>query len=224
MLVVDVPFRAMVEEIAGDLSTVREIISLGEHAEWPLFSAWRDGQSSAEVQPTTDPGDTMVQMYTSGTTGFPKGVELNHTSVLACSRAMMGLEAWEPGEVALVTAPLFHTAGCAWANCALLSGGTIVVLPETTPASILKAFHENNVTEVLLVPAVIQMLLQSADCAGKDFSSLRRILYGASPIAVPVLRQAMEVFGCEFEQGYGQSGTQRRDPRCRCGWERLCGR
>lgn len=207
VLVVDIPFRAMVEEIAGDLSTVREIISLGEHAEWPLFSAWRDGQSSAEVQPTTDPGDTMVQMYTSGTTGFPKGVELNHTSVLACSRAMMGLEAWEPGEVALVTAPLFHTAGCAWANCALLSGGTIVVLPETTPASILKAFHENNVTEVLLVPAVIQMLLQSADCAGKDFSSLRRILYGASPIAVPVLRQAMEVFGCEFEQGYGLTET-----------------
>lgn len=207
VLIVDGPFQELVGEIAGDLTTVRRIISLDEHPEWPHYPLWRDEQSSAELQPTADPRDTMVQMYTSGTTGFPKGVELNHTSVLACARAMMGLEAWEPGEVALVTAPLFHTAGSAWANCALQSGGTVVLLPETTPASILNAFEENKVTEVLLVPAVIQMLLQSPDCASKDFSSLRRILYGASPIAVPVLRQAIETFGCEFEQGYGLTET-----------------
>jgi acyl-CoA synthetase (AMP-forming)/AMP-acid ligase II len=207
VLIVDGPFQELVGEIAGDLTTVRRIISLDEHPEWRHYPQWRDEHSSAEVQPTAEPRDTMVQMYTSGTTGFPKGVELNHTSVLACARAMMGLEAWEPGEVALVTAPLFHTAGSAWANCALQSGGTVVLLPETTPASILNAFEKNKITEVLLVPAVIQMLLQSPDCAGKDFSSLRRILYGASPIAVPVLRQAIETFGCEFEQGYGLTET-----------------
>jgi acyl-CoA synthetase (AMP-forming)/AMP-acid ligase II len=207
VLIVDGPFQELVGEISGDLTTVRTIISFHEHPDWPHYPQWRDQQSSAEVQVTADPRDTMVQMYTSGTTGFPKGVELNHTGVLACARAMMGLEAWEPGEVALVTAPLFHTAGSAWANCALQSGGTDVLLPETTPASILKSFEENKVTEVLLVPAVIQMLLQSPDCVSKDFSSLRRILYGASPIAVPVLRQAMEVFACEFEQGYGLTET-----------------
>ena len=149
----------------------------------------------------------MVQMYTSGTTGFPKGVELNHTSMLACVRSMMGLHEWQPGEVALVTAPLFHTAGSAWANCALQSGGTIVLLREVSPASILDALEEYKVTQALLVPAVVQMALQSPDCESKDFSHLKRMLYGASPIAIPVLRQALKTFGCEMEQGYGLTET-----------------
>lgn len=207
VLFVDGPFKALVEEISGELSTVRHIISLDTHTEWPLYTNWRDEQSSSIFEASGDPADTMVQMYTSGTTGFPKGVELNHTSLIACSRGMMGRDAWEPGEVALVTAPLFHTAGSAWANCALQSGGTVVLLRETTPAAILNAIAENKVTEVLLVPAVIQMLLQSPDRAGKDLSSLRRILYGASPISVPILREAIETFGCEFEQGYGLTET-----------------
>jgi long-chain acyl-CoA synthetase len=207
VLVVDGPFQALVGDIAGDLTTIRQIISLDEHAEWPLYSRWRDEQSSADVQPGADPADTMVQMYTSGTTGFPKGVELNHTSMLACVRSMMGLTAWEPGEVALVTAPLFHTAGSAWASCALQSGGTIVLLRETSPATILQAFEEHGVTQALLVPAVIQMALQSPECKSKDFSSLKRMLYGASPITIPVLRQALQTFGCDMEQGYGLTET-----------------
>ncbi len=207
VLIVDGPFRPLVEDIAGTLSTIRHIISLDEHPTWPLYSSWRDEQLSTEVKASNDPGDTTVQMYTSGTTGFPKGVELSHTSVLACVRSMMGLTAWEPGEVALVTAPLFHTAGSAWASCALQSGGTIVLLRETTPASILQALEENKVTQALLVPAVIQMALQSPECKTKDFSSLKRMLYGASPITIPVLREALETFGCEMEQGYGLTET-----------------
>jgi acyl-CoA synthetase (AMP-forming)/AMP-acid ligase II len=207
VLIVDGPFQALVEGIAGDLSTVRHIISLDKHSDWPLFSNWRSEQSADRFDASVDPADTMVQMYTSGTTGFPKGVELNHAGLLACARAMMGVAEWDPGEVVLVTAPLFHTAGSAWASSALQSGGTIVLLREVTPTSILNAFEENRVTEVLLVPAVIQMLMQSADCAGRDFSALKRILYGASPISVPVLRQALETFACEMEQGYGLTET-----------------
>ncbi|MDX1404608.1 MAG: long-chain-fatty-acid--CoA ligase [Woeseiaceae bacterium] len=206
-LFVDEPFHSLVENIAGDLSGVRHIFALDRHPEWPSYVEWRDEQSASQVEAKGSPADTMVQMYTSGTTGFPKGVELNHSSVLACARGMMGAAEWQPGEVVLVTAPLFHTAGSAWSHCALQSGGTVVLLPELSPASILTAFETYQVTEVLLVPAVIQMLLQSPDCAGKEFSSLRRILYGASPISVPVLRQAIETFGCEFEQGYGLTET-----------------
>lgn len=207
VLIVDGPFQALVEEIAGDLSTIRQVISLDAHPDWSLYSQWRDEQSSTKLQAAVDPGDTMVQMYTSGTTGFPKGVELNHLSFLACVRSMMGLTAWKPGEVALVTAPLFHTAGSAWASCALQSGGTIVLLREANPATILNALEEHKVTQALLVPAVIQMALQSPECGTKDFSHLKRLLYGASPITIPVLRQALETFGCEMEQGYGLTET-----------------
>lgn len=203
VLLVDEPFHGLMAGIAGELTGVREIISLGAHADWPAYAVWRDGQSSEKPRVDIDPQETMMQMYTSGTTGFPKGVELNHTSVLACARSMMGQKAWEPNEVALVTAPLFHTAGSAWASCALQSGGTIVLLPEASPAAILKALKDNAVTQVLLVPAVIQMVLRSPECATTDFSCLKRILYGASPIPVPVLRKAMDTFRCDFEQGYG---------------------
>ena len=207
VLLVDGPFQELVEGIAADLTTVRQIISLDAHGEWQTYSGWRDEQSSGPVQASSDPADTMVQMYTSGTTGFPKGVELNHTSVLACVRSMMGLTAWKPKEVALVTAPLFHTAGSAWANCALQSGGTSVLLREVTPESVLNALEQHAVTQALLVPAVIQMALQSAACGTKDYSHLKRLLYGASPITIPVLRQALATFGCEMEQGYGLTET-----------------
>ncbi len=80
VLIVDGPFQALVEEITADLSTIRQVISLDTHPEWPVYAEWRDKQSAEQLQATAAPGDTMVQMYTSGTTGFPKGVELNHLS------------------------------------------------------------------------------------------------------------------------------------------------
>ncbi len=207
LLIVDEPFHGLVAEIADELTEVRKIISFGTHADWQNYSKWRDAQSADRLDVRVDPEETMVQMYTSGTTGFPKGVELNHTSVLACVRSMMGRDAWPPGEVALVTAPLFHTAGCAWANCALQSGGTVVLLREMAPATLLGALERHKVTQALLVPAVIQVVLQAPECADTDFSSLKRMLYGASPIPVPVLRQAVGTFGCDFEQGYGLTET-----------------
>ncbi len=207
VLIVDAPFHDLVAGIAGDLTNVRQIISLGEHADWMAYSEWRDAQSSDPPIVSVDPKDTMIQMYTSGTTGFPKGVELNHASMLACVGSMMGLKPWHPNEVILVTAPLFHTAGSAWATSALQNGGTIVLLSETTPATMLKALEEHAVTQTLLVPAVIKMVLQAPECATTDFSCLKRLLYGASPIPVPVLRQAVDTFQCDFEQGYGLTET-----------------
>ena len=203
LLFVDHAFHGLVQEISGELSTVQQIFTLDSHPEWISYSDWRDAQCADPPPRSLFPDDTVVQMYTSGTTGFPKGVELEHTSVLACVRSMMGLAAWPPGEVSLVTAPLFHTAGCAWAHCALQSGGTVVLLEELSPVAVLSAIEDHRVSEALLVPALIRMVLDSPQCADTDFSSLRRILYGASPIPVSSLRQAMQVFACDFEQGYG---------------------
>jgi len=207
LLFVDEAFHGLVQEIAGELPVVQQVFTLGSHLEWPSYSDWRDEQSADAPPPSSlrppAPQDTVVQMYTSGTTGFPKGVELDHTSVRACARAMMGLAAWSPGEVALVTAPLFHTAGCAYAHCALQSGGTVVLLEELSPTAVLEVIEKHRVSDALLVPALIRMVLESPQCADTDFSSLRRILYGASPIPVSSLRQAMQVFACDFEQGYG---------------------
>ena len=205
VLIVDKSSQALVEEIAGELTSVQQIVSLDAHSEWPHYQDWRDTHSADEPLIVLAPDDTVVQMYTSGTTGFPKGVELAHGAFLACARSMMGEIAWPGGEVSLVTAPLFHTAGCAYAHCALQSGGSIVLLEQLSPETALAAINENKVSQALLVPVLIRMVLDSAACADTDFSSLRRILYGASPIPVSTLQQALEVFACDFEQGYGMT-------------------
>jgi long-chain acyl-CoA synthetase len=211
VLFVDEAFHQLVQEITGELSSVKQIISLASHSPWPCYRDWRDRQCADEPVPSLSssphPGDTVVQMYTSGTTGFPKGVELDHGSVLACVRSMMGETAWPAGEVALVTAPLFHTAGCAWAHCALQSGGAIVLLKELSPPAVLSAIEDHRVSQALLVPALIRLVLESPQCANIDFSSLQRVLYGASPIPVSTLQQALQVFACDFEQGYGLTET-----------------
>ncbi len=203
---VDQPYHALVGEIGNSLNGVRQVISLAGSSQWPHYPDWRDAYTAADPQPGK-PDDTVVQMYTSGTTGFPKGVELDHGSVLACVRSMMGLNRWGDAEVALVTAPLFHTAGSAWAHCALQSGGTVVLLEELSPDTVLWALEDHAVSQALLVPTLIRMVQESPHCQQADFSRLKRILYGASPISVAVLERAIEVFCCEFEQGYGLTET-----------------
>jgi len=207
VLIVDKSSQALVQEIAGKLTSVQQIVSLDAHTEWPSYQHWRDTHSADEPLIALAPDDTVVQMYTSGTTGFPKGVELAHGAFLACVRSMMGEIAWPRGEVSLVTAPLFHTAGCAYAHCALQSGGSIVLLEQLSPETVLTAIDADKVSQALLVPVLIRMVLDSAACADTDFSNLRRILYGASPIPVSTLQQALEVFACDFEQGYGMTET-----------------
>lgn len=208
MLFIDGSFHELIDSIRDDLPKVRSVISLSDcPSDRTAYAEWRDGYSSDRRQATTDPADTVVQMYTSGTTGFPKGVELSHTSLLMCARTMMGRDAFEPGEVAIVAAPLFHTAGSAWAQSLLQSGGTCILMRDASPSAILDAMQRHRATQALLVPAVIRMLLRTPDCSTTDFSSLKRILYGASPIPIERLRLAVERFGCDFEQGYGLTET-----------------
>lgn len=207
-LVVDAQHAELARDVLPRLKHIKHVITLEEsHDEWEPWAQWLCEINAEPIDHVVNAEDTVIQLYTSGTTGYPKGVELSHTAVLHCVRAMMGLKAWEPGEVSLITAPLFHTAGCAWTHCALQSAGTAVVVPSPTPDNIVKAIEDNAVTQALLVPAVINMLIQHDACESADLSSLRRILYGASPIPVPVLRRAIALFNCGFEQGYGLTET-----------------
>jgi long-chain acyl-CoA synthetase len=158
--------------------------------------------------PATDPGvepgpgDTALQMYTSGTTGLPKGVLLSHENL--CRAAALG-SAWGMAEdtVALACMPLFHMSGTSWSFVCLFHGGTVVLLRDPDPTQVLQAVAAERVTHALLVPAVIQMVLAHPDVARTDFSSLRRMVYGGSPISPDTLAEALEVFGCDFMQLYG---------------------
>jgi acyl-CoA synthetase (AMP-forming)/AMP-acid ligase II len=155
-----------------------------------------------------DPDDVLYQMYTSGTTGLPKGVLLTHRSVLTnCAQVSCGLSyAIEPGDRWLIVAPLFHAAAVITAFNCVFGGGCLVIQRGFDPVAVVEALAEERITLTTLVPAMIQACLVAVPDAGeRDYTALRAIAYGGSVIAESTLRRAMEVFGCDFYQGFGQT-------------------
>ncbi len=103
--------------------------------------------------------------------------------------------------------PMFHIAGAGWSMVGLYHGCRTVVLRDVDPAKILEVIPEFGITNAFMVPAVIQFLLVTPGVESTDFSTLRALVYGASPITDKVLVQGMATFGCEFIQVYGLTET-----------------
>ena len=155
------------------------------------------------------PGDDVIQLYTSGTTGHPKGVQLTSGNYLAIIRAAeeMGVGAYGPDDVILIAMPFFHVAGVNIGLFSLAQGSRGIVLGDIDPQAILKLIETKKINHAFLVPAVILFLTQQPNVHKTDFSSLKMISYGASPIAADLLLAAKEIMGCDFMQVYGLTET-----------------
>ena len=207
VLIVGADFVPHVEKIEDDLETITKTVAIGGHARWD------DYEQFLGAQPATDPGaepkpeDVAIQMYTSGTTGLPKGVMLTNSNFF--SGVMNVTESWkfDKESVNIAVMPMFHIAGSGYSMVGLYHGCQTVVLRDVDPALIVKLIPEFGVTNAFFVPAVIQFLLMTPGVDTADFITLRAILYGASPITDAVLTKAMEVFGCSFIQVYGLTET-----------------
>jgi len=99
--------------------------------------------------------------------------------------------------------PLFHVGGLVPALSALIVGAKLFVYPTFDPQEVLRAISENKITHAALVAAMILFVLSVPDAGSHDFSKLKYIVYGGSPISPDLLKQAMTVFKCDFIQGYG---------------------
>jgi acyl-CoA synthetase (AMP-forming)/AMP-acid ligase II len=197
--------------IARSGHELRQIFSLdGAHSGWPDFAEWRDAQPGDDPLIEASPDDTALQLYTSGTTGLPKGAELSHHNYLS------GLEAWAasgvggvgPADVVLTCMPLYHVAGTNIGLIALLSGAINLVMEEVSVPGILDLVPRHGVTYALFVPAVVLALVQHPDTPRTDFGTLRQLLYGASPIAEATLLRARELLpNTGFWHLYGLTET-----------------
>jgi len=182
--------------------------------EAPRTTGWEDYRAWVAAHPTTPPectiseDDDCYQMYTSGTTGRPKGVVHTHRTL---SAGLMQIDAdlrAAPGERWLLAAPIFHTVGAAVITFpCVATGGCLVIHADFNPAAVVQALSEEAIAITVLVPTMIQACLGMPDAAQRRYPHLRMIGYGASAIAEMTLRRAMAVFGCDFLQGYGMSET-----------------
>jgi long-chain acyl-CoA synthetase len=162
--------------------------------------------------PATDPGhrgqssDVAVQMYTSGTTGLPKGVLTTQRNLAA---AYLSADVWlfDSESVSLTPLPMFHIGGIGWAYLGLVNGATTILVSEFDAAQVLDLLERERVTNPVFVPTILQMLAAVPGAAERDYSSLRSIVYGASPITTPVLRAALRTFRCPLFGVYGLTET-----------------
>jgi acyl-CoA synthetase (AMP-forming)/AMP-acid ligase II len=165
-------------------------------------------EAHAPVPDVRRSGDALAGIfYTGGTTARPKGVMLSHANLLTSALGIAATgEFMTPGGRLLHAAPMFHLADLAAWNAQTALGGTHVMIPQFSPVTVATAMEQHRVTDVLLVPTMIQMLVDSPDTAEADLSSLQRLYYGASPISEAVLdRASKRLPTTAFTQAYGMT-------------------
>jgi fatty-acyl-CoA synthase len=177
----------------------------------PAPDGWRSFESEVAAAVSTELFDRrtsadspLYQMYTSGTTGSPKGAIVSHGAVIAnivqlhCAVNMRRSKA-------MVVMPLFH-AGAAITSFAYTAGGTTLHLVRDFDAPlVIEILRSQGIRQTTLVPAMIQALLRDPTVTVSDYPDLEFIAYGASPIGIEVLRSAIHTFGCDFVQAYGMT-------------------
>lgn len=197
-------FEAVPEQLAGKLAHDARIVGAEESR------AMIDGAVRAPFEPSGR-DEAVLQLYTSGTTGNPKGAVLSNHNLFALRKhsadSELAYTKWEDDEAVLVAMPCAHIGGTGLGIMALVSGLPGIVLAEFNPDGVFDAVEQHGVTRFFIVPAALQMLLLHPRCASVDYSRLKYILYGAAPIPLELLRQCIRMFGAQFIQAYGMTET-----------------
>ncbi|WP_298470473.1 fatty acid--CoA ligase [uncultured Erythrobacter sp.] len=206
-------FTDVLAQVRSETPKVEQVIGIDapDHTGTD-YRIWRDGFPADPVMDDIGLDDDALQLYTSGTTGRPKGAVITHGSILSSRDPAYDAEIrkWqEPveGDVTLLAMPCFHISGTGTGITTMIAGTNAIVLPEYDPSKALDLIENFNISKIFLVPAAIQILLNHPRVNEVDFSRLKYITYGASPIPLELMKQAMEVLGCGFVQMYGMTET-----------------
>jgi len=212
--------RVAVIGTAGGAEASAEEASEGSEADgtdqgyeqWLATAPARQGDDAAEARAADDAGAEasdaaiVLQLYTSGTTGLPKGVLLSQRNFATLTT---NDTAWDmgPESVSLVAMPLFHIGGAGWALAGMIREAASVVVAEIEPRRLLDTLEQQRVTHTFLVPAVLAMLAAVPGAAERDLSALRCVVYGASPITGAVLERSLATLRAPHYQVYGLTET-----------------
>ncbi|HEX7849963.1 MAG TPA: long-chain-fatty-acid--CoA ligase [Sphingomonas sp.] len=207
LLFVGGEFADIALQAAAELTDPPRLILLdGARDGFETYADWA-GQGSDAQLPHPAVEDDVLQLYTSGTTGKPKGVVLTNRNYRQFLRAMERIDgfSYEIADTVMIVMPLFHVAGTNVSFAGLAQGCRLLIVRDFVPDQAIAAMQAERVAHAFLAPAIIQMMLHSPAIAGAGFPHLRTISYGASPISEDVLRRAQATFGCDFVQFYGMT-------------------
>jgi acyl-CoA synthetase (AMP-forming)/AMP-acid ligase II len=191
---------------AGELElpkVERVIVVGGESAD--EYEAWLAAGSPVAPSPAVRDDDVCLVMYSSGTTGLPKGVMLTHRNIAAHTINTTTSLPYSDGDRNLIAMPLFHVGGTSYAILGIANGRPSTLTREPDAASLFGAIAE-GCSHAFLVPAVVSGVLAAGEAAIAAFGRLRRLSYGAAPMPLPLLRRALATFpDMEFVQVYGMT-------------------
>ncbi len=212
ILIIDAEFAPLVSAVKEKIAPVRTIVVNSEspmeldfpHDYLPEILREHAGASEQESRPSPD--DVASVMYTSGTTGVPKGVLLTHRGILEGARLKTGVAPISPGDRSLCVLPLFHSGGLNDLAYPCMYGGLTIVLRRQFSASeFWQCVERYRVNGFYIVPTMWNILLRAPEAAAVDTSSLRFGLSGAAPIPADQLEECERRFGIPILEAYGST-------------------
>jgi long-chain acyl-CoA synthetase len=208
VFVVGPDFVPVLDAIADQLTHTKKIVVIGGHPKHESYDAWVAKYQAVDPGADSKPHDVAFQLYSSGTTGRPKGVMLTNDNFLGILPSARDLWGMDEHAINLVAMPLFHIGGSGWATAGQYNGCKSIILRETVDVGgIVRLIGQHRITHAFMVPALLAFTLMVPDVDKADFSSLKLIAYGASPISEQVLADSLKTFKCNFVQVYGLTET-----------------
>ena len=207
VLVVHADFWPVVEAIRANLTTTQLIVVIGGTGGDIDYETWVNSGAATDPAVVSASEDVAFQLYSSGTTGRPKGVMLTNNNFFVMLPGARTFWKLSDDMINLVAMPLFHIGGGGWATAGQFVGSSSIIVREMDPNAVIQLIEKHKITHGFLVPAVLQFMLMMPSVKEADFSSLQLMVYGASPISLEVLTNSVETFKCDFMQVYGLTET-----------------
>ena len=201
-------FAGIAKAVQAAVADLRLLVRIGDARTGErAYESLIEAASSEPTQLRSNPDHVAHLMYTSGTTGGPKGVMLTHQAFLEAVRILSHEGGGQATERALIVMPLFHLGGKLESMSFNFLGGATILKSAFDPLDILETIERERVTAAHFAPIMIQRLLEALDASSRsyDLSSLRLIHYASAPMPAPLLRRALDRFGPIFVQVYGMT-------------------
>ena len=206
VVVVGAEFAATLAEVRDGLPKVREVVALGGDGD--EYEKWLAAAEPVTEQYGSAPDDCFLQLYTSGTTGWPKGAMLTQRSMTVHTRVVAPAYGMDQSTINVVAMPLFHVGGTSWALGSMSAGGRTIIVREPVPSALLGLLESREATHVFFVPAMAGMLLADPAQASSGLRSLKVLAYGGSPMPATLMERTLSVLpATPLNSVYGMTET-----------------